>query len=80
LSDPVNRFLISARAKIEKTASAANPSQNGGTIVVSIDVAKGFGKGTGFGIGLFFLGFIFYPVLSFGDATYASAAPAPAAA
>ena len=39
-------------------------------IIVSIDVAKNFGKGTGFGIGLALLGFIFYPILGFGDAQY----------
>ena len=39
-------------------------------IVVSLDVAKYFGKGAGFGIGLAFLGFIFYPMLGFSDATY----------
>ena len=39
-------------------------------LVVAIDVAKNFGKGTGFGVGLFFLGFIFYPILGFGDARY----------
>ena len=39
-------------------------------ILVSIDIAKRFGKGTGFGLGLAFLGFIFYPVLGFGDAQY----------
>jgi hypothetical protein len=39
-------------------------------IMVSIDVAKRFGKGTGFGLGLAFLGFIFYPILGFGDARY----------
>ena len=33
-----------------------------------LDIAKSFGKGTGFGIGLVFLGFIFYPILGFGDA------------
>jgi hypothetical protein len=31
---------------------------------------KSFGKSTGFGIGLVFLGFIFFPMLGFGDATY----------
>jgi chromate transport protein ChrA len=40
-------------------------------IIVSIDVAKNFGKGTGFGVGLALLGFIFYPILGFGDAVYA---------
>ncbi|MEO6874480.1 MAG: DUF5684 domain-containing protein [Opitutaceae bacterium] len=39
-------------------------------IIVAIDVAKSFGKGTGFGIGLAFLGCIFYPILGFGDAAY----------
>jgi len=43
-------------------------------IIVSIDVAKNFGKGTGFGLGLAFLGFIFYPILGFGDAQYVGAA------
>ena len=38
--------------------------------VVAIDVAKAFGKGAGFGIGLALLGFIFYPILGFGSATY----------
>lgn len=39
-------------------------------IVVSIDMAKSFGKDTGFGIGLALLGFVFYPMLAFGDAQY----------
>ena len=39
-------------------------------IIVSIDMAKSFGKGTGFGIGLAFLAPIFYPILGFGDARY----------
>lgn len=40
------------------------------TAIVSIDVAKAFGKGTGFGIGLWLLSFIFYPILGFGSAEY----------
>ncbi len=48
-------------------------------IILAIDVAKAFGKGTGFGVGLALLGFIFYPILGFGDATYQGAA-APAQA
>ncbi len=39
-------------------------------IIVSIDIAKAFQKGTGFGVGLALLGFVFYPILGFGDATY----------
>ncbi len=42
-------------------------------VVVSIDLAKSFGKGIGFGIGIFFLGFIFLPILAFGDARYQGA-------
>ena len=40
------------------------------------ELAKVFGKGTGFGIGLWLVGFIFIPILGFGDAQY----KAPAAA
>jgi hypothetical protein len=39
-------------------------------IIVAIDIAKNFGKETIFGVGLFFLGFIFYPILAFGRAEY----------
>ncbi|MCC6970734.1 MAG: hypothetical protein IT434_10985 [Phycisphaerales bacterium] len=39
-------------------------------IVVAIDIAKAFGKGTGFGVGLALLPFIFFPVLGFSDAQY----------
>jgi len=39
-------------------------------LIVMIDLAKAFGKGTGFGVGMFFLNFIFYPILGFGSATY----------
>ena len=39
-------------------------------ILLGLAVAKNFGKGTGFGLGLAFLGPIFYPILGFGDAQY----------
>jgi hypothetical protein len=39
-------------------------------IIVYLDLAKAFGKGVGFGIGLVFLPFIFMPLLAFGDARY----------
>ncbi len=42
-------------------------------IIMMIDLAKAFGKGTGFGIGLVFLSFIFIPILGFGDAQYQGA-------
>jgi hypothetical protein len=39
-------------------------------ILLSLAIAEKFGKGAGFGIGLAFLGIIFYPILAFGDAKY----------
>ncbi len=39
-------------------------------IMICIAIAERFGKGVGFGLGLAFLGVIFYPILGFGDATY----------
>ena len=39
-------------------------------IILCIDMAKSFGKGAGFGIGLAFLGIIFWPILGFGSAQY----------
>lgn len=47
-------------------------------ILISIAVAEKFGKGVGYGLGLAFLGVIFYPMLGFGSARYqggATAAP-----
>jgi hypothetical protein len=38
--------------------------------MISAAVARNFGKSTGFGVGLALLGFIFYPMLGFGDARY----------
>ena len=38
--------------------------------ILSIAIGENFGKGTGFGIGLFILPIIFYPILGFGEATY----------
>jgi hypothetical protein len=39
-------------------------------IVLMIDLAKSFGKGTGFAIGLILLNFIFMLILGFGSARY----------
>jgi uncharacterized membrane protein YoaK (UPF0700 family) len=47
-------------------------------ILVGIEVAKKFGKSAGFGVGLALLGFIFFPMLGFGDATFQGGAPVPA--
>ncbi len=40
------------------------------SFVIMIDIAKAFGKGVGFGIGLAFLGIIFFPILGFGSAQH----------
>lgn len=40
------------------------------TAIVSMDVAKSFGKGLLFAVGLFFLSPIFYCILGFGSAQY----------
>ena len=39
-------------------------------ILLAMEVAKKFGQSAGFGLGLAFLPFIFYPVLGFGSARY----------
>ena len=39
-------------------------------IVLCVDLAKSFGKGIGFAIGLILLGFVFIPILGFGSAQY----------
>ena len=39
-------------------------------IMVTISVAKNFGKGVGFALGMLFLSPIFYPMLAWGDAQY----------
>ncbi len=50
-------------------------------IIVALDLAKSFGRGTGFAIGLIFLPFVFALILGFGSDTYrgpaARRAPAP---
>ena len=42
-------------------------------VLVCIAVAKSFGKSDLFGVGLGLLGFIFFPILGFGDAQYQGA-------
>lgn len=39
-------------------------------IMLSVSLAKKFGKGVGYGLGLAFLGVVFYPMLGFGDSQY----------
>src|SRR5262245_3986785 len=48
-------------------------------IILCIDLAKSFGKGVGFGLGLAFLGVIFFPILGFGSAQYQGPAAGPMA-
>ena len=50
------------------------------SIIVHLELAKSFGKGTGFGLGLVFLGVIFFPILGFGDARYQGPVNPPPAA
>lgn len=40
------------------------------SILTSLGLAKSFGKGGGFAVGLILLPFIFYPMLGFGSATW----------
>lgn len=48
-------------------------------IILYFDLAKAFGKGVGFGLGILFLPIIFLPLLAFGDARYVGAGGAAAA-
>lgn len=48
-------------------------------IIVAIELAKCFGKGGGFAVGLILLPFIFLLILAFGSAKYTPPAPAPTA-
>lgn len=45
-------------------------------LLIYLDLAKSFGKGAGYGLGLFFLSPIFIPMLGFGDAVYEGPAAA----
>ncbi len=45
-------------------------------ILFYIGLAKAFGKGGGFAVGLIFLGIIFFPILAFGSAQYVYGQPA----
>ena len=45
--------------------------------LLSMAVAANFGKDVAFAVGLFFLGFIFYPILGFGSAVYKPTSATP---
>jgi hypothetical protein len=49
-------------------------------VIVSLDLAKSFGRGVGFAVGLIFLPFVFAPILGFGSDTYRGPAAGRAAA
>ncbi len=52
-------------------------------IIITVDLAKAFGHGIGFAVGLMLAGIVFYPLLAFDSSPYlgrAGAPPAPAAA
>jgi len=44
--------------------------------IITIALAKSFGKSSGFGVGMVFLPFVFYPMLAFSDASYTEPAEA----
>jgi len=39
-------------------------------VILNFDIAKKFGKGVGFAIGLLLFPFVFFAILGFGDSTY----------
>lgn len=39
-------------------------------LIICIDFAKSFGKGAGYGIGIFLIPFVFLPMIGFGSASY----------
>jgi hypothetical protein len=43
-------------------------------ILIVVALAKSFGKGTGFGLGMLFFGPVFYPILGFGSSRYTAPA------
>ena len=43
-------------------------------IIVLVEIAKRFGKGGGFAVGLILLPIVFFPILAFGSAQYAGGA------
>jgi hypothetical protein len=46
-------------------------------ILLYIELARSFGQGVGFALGLMFLGFVFFPILGFGSAQYLGPAVRP---
>ena len=44
--------------------------------ILALDMSRSFGHGAAFALGLFFLGFLFYPILAFGGDRYEGPAAA----
>ncbi|MCW3125757.1 MAG: hypothetical protein JWO03_1415 [Bacteroidetes bacterium] len=49
------------------------------SVYFNLELAKSFGKSTGFAVGLILLNVVFIPLLAFGDAVYVGPAGVPAA-
>jgi hypothetical protein len=49
-----------------------------GGLILPFDLAKCFGKSTGFAVGMLLFPYVFYPMLGYGDARYLGQAVAPA--
>jgi hypothetical protein len=69
---PIYSFYVMAKiAKVDNWWLIFIPLANIYIAIVVINgISKAFGKDVGFTIGLIFLGFIFWPILGFGDAKY----------
>jgi hypothetical protein len=48
------------------------------SIMLTVDLARVFGRGAGFALGLLFLGPIFFPILAFGSSGYVGRPSSPA--
>jgi hypothetical protein len=48
-------------------------------VLTDLEIARRFGKDTGYAIGLILLGIVFFPLLGFGDAKYNPAPATPSA-
>lgn len=66
-----NIYIMAKIARVENWWLIFIPIANIYIIIVILNgISKAFGKDTAFTIGLIFLGFIFWPILGFGDARY----------
>jgi hypothetical protein len=57
-------------------AAKRSRAWTGTAFLLALDLSKSFGHDLAFALGLFFLGFIFYPILAFGGDTYQGPAAA----